>query len=42
MPEFRKGIADAADVLCLLKDSEDSHEGMRAFREKRPPVWRGR
>lgn len=40
--EFRKGIGDAADVLCILKDSEDSHEGMRAFREKRPPRWSGR
>jgi enoyl-CoA hydratase len=40
--EFRKGIADAADVLCILKDSEDSHEGMKAFKEKRPPRWTGR
>ncbi len=40
--EFRKGIGDAADVLCLLKETEDSHEGMRAFKEKRPPIWRGR
>lgn len=40
--EFRKGIGDAADVLCVLKDSEDSHEGMRAFKEKRAPRWTGR
>lgn len=40
--EFRAGIADSTEVLCLLKDSEDSHEGMRAFKEKRPPQWRGR
>ena len=40
--EFRKGIADAADVLCILKDSADSHEGMQAFKEKRPPRWTGR
>jgi enoyl-CoA hydratase/carnithine racemase len=40
--EFRKGIGDAADVLSLMKDSEDSHEGMRAFKEKRPPRWAGR
>jgi enoyl-CoA hydratase/carnithine racemase len=40
--EFRKGIADAADVLCILVQSEDTREGMRAFAEKRAPLWKGR
>ncbi|MBI3967203.1 MAG: enoyl-CoA hydratase/isomerase family protein [Chloroflexi bacterium] len=40
--EFRKGIGNAADLVCLLKDSADSHEGMRAFKEKRAPQWTGR
>ena len=40
--EFRKGIADAADILCILVGTEDSHEGLSAFVEKRPPQWKGR
>lgn len=40
--DFRTGLVDAAEVLCTLKDSADSHEGMQAFREKRAPRWTGR
>jgi enoyl-CoA hydratase len=32
----------AAELLSRLEETEDAHEGMRAFLEKREPVWRGR
>lgn len=40
--EFKKAIADAAEVLSVLVSSEDTYEGLSAFVEKRPPVWKGR
>lgn len=40
--EFRKAIADAGDVLCVLFNSDDSREGLRAFAEKRSPKWIGK
>ena len=40
--DFRKAIADVADVLCVLFNSEDSREGMKAFVERRPPQWKGK
>ena len=40
--EFRAGIADAGDALSILASSEDTLEGMTAFKEKRKPEWKGR
>ena len=39
-------LADALNlaqaVLPVLAQSEDAREGMKAFAERRPPVWPGR
>jgi len=32
----------ASSILEQVEQTEDAKEGMRAFAEKRPPVWRGR
>jgi len=39
--DFKKAIMTAADILCLARSSQDSYEGLHAFLEKRPPVWKG-
>lgn len=36
------GLAAERAAFYDLFDTEDQEEGMRAFLEKRPPVWRGR
>lgn len=38
---FREGIGLEADLNTLLQSSEDRREGLAAFLEKRPPVFRG-
>lgn len=40
--DFRKGIMDAIDILCVALTSEDSYEGLSAFVEKRNPAWKGK
>jgi len=41
-----KGLHESLDYLCeqlgVLAGTEDAVEGMSAFVEKRPPVWKGR
>jgi len=38
---FTDGLAAVEDVyLGPLMDTEDAHEGLAAFMEKRPPVWK--
>jgi len=39
---IEEGIAYERDLFCLCFASEDKAEGVAAFLEKRPPVWKGR
>ncbi len=35
-------IPDGDDLVRLAYGSDDFHEGVKAFVEKRPAMWRGR
>ncbi|MFQ5896075.1 MAG: enoyl-CoA hydratase/isomerase family protein, partial [Nitrospinota bacterium] len=39
---LREGIRMAKAISFKLQTSEDTREGLRAFREKREPRWQGR
>jgi enoyl-CoA hydratase/carnithine racemase len=39
---LREGWDYAQLMLPMMSRTEDAREGLRAFREKRPPVWTGR
>ena len=39
---LEQGLALETELSVMMLQSEDRAEGIRAFREKRPPVWRGR
>jgi enoyl-CoA hydratase len=38
--DYRRGIANAVEDFCNVAVTADAQEGLRAFTEKRDPVWR--
>jgi enoyl-CoA hydratase/carnithine racemase len=40
--DYRRAMEGVVETMCLLRDSADSQEALRAFVEKRPPVFTGR
>jgi enoyl-CoA hydratase/carnithine racemase len=39
---FRQRFVLNSEVMTRLSMTEDAHEGIRAFTEKRQPVWKGK
>ncbi|MEO8203669.1 MAG: enoyl-CoA hydratase/isomerase family protein [Betaproteobacteria bacterium] len=40
--DYRRSMESVVETMCGLKDAEDSREALRAFVEKREPVYKGR
>lgn len=40
--DFEKSLNYLRDQVLILGETKDSKEGMKAFLEKRKPVWSGR
>ena len=40
--DYRRSMESVVETMCGLKDSADSREALRAFVEKRPPVYKGK
>jgi enoyl-CoA hydratase/carnithine racemase len=39
---FRQRFVLNSEIMARVSTTEDAQEGIRAFIEKRPPVWKGK
>ena len=37
--DYRRGVANAVEDFCNAATTPDAQEGLRAFIEKRQPIW---